>query len=228
MWKLLKSEFEYYKKIIYFSLLLLSILFFLIISSGWESVEKDIPGISSLMLVVSILIISIRSIKSVKEKKERFMSLLPIMRWEIALARLLFINGFWLTVLACLIFILTIFHFNELRANLFWYFISLSSIVFTFNLAPFFHKDLTSLFTGKYAKIIITATYLLIFFSVYFLFIGTRALTRYFSMPAFELLSGQIHQISPSPIGATFFFFITIMLSLLNLFLYQKRKLYFE
>ncbi len=190
--------------------------------------EKDIPGISSLMLGVSILIISIRSVKSAKEKNERYISIQPLKRWKIALARLMFVNGYWLLILSSLIILLVLFKYNELNRNLVWYFISLSSIIFTFNLAPFFHKDLTSIFTGKFAKGFITIAYIAIFISAYFLFIGTRALTRYFSIPAFEILSGQIHQLSPSPIGAIFFLIITISLSLASILLYQKRKLYFE
>jgi len=228
MWKIIKSEFKYYMPIINITLAVLSLLFIVIIGVGWESIEDDIPGISSLMLGVSIIIISIRSVKSAKEKYERYISILPLKRWEMGMARLMFINGFWLIILACLILLLITFRSNELRISLLWYFISLSSIIFTFNLAPFFHKDLTAIFTGKYSKAIITAGYLIIFFSVYFLFIGTRALTRYFSIPEFEALSGQIHQLSPSPFGTVFFLSVTIILSLISLLLYQKRKYYFE
>ncbi len=228
MWKLIKSEFEYYKITISLVFGIMLILFVIIVGFGWESAEKDIPGISSLMLGLSIVIISIRSVKSAKEKNDRFISVLPLKRWKIALARLMFVNGFWLTSLSGLLLIMAIFHFNEFSESLFWYFISLSSIIFTFNLAPFLHKDLSSIFTDKYSKAAITAVYLVIFMSIYFLFIGTRAFTRYFSMPEFEFLSGQIHQLSPSPVAAFAFLFVSILLSLLSLFLYQKRKLYFE
>ncbi|KAA3617086.1 MAG: hypothetical protein D8M58_04180 [Calditrichaeota bacterium] len=228
MWKFLKSEYEYYKLIINFTLALVSILFIVILGFGWESAEKEIPGVSSVMIGVSILIISIRSVKSAKEKNERFFSLLPLSRWKLGLARLLFINGFWGIMFSSFVIILLIFHAGEIRLYLFWYFLSLSSLIFIFNQAPFFHKDLTSIFTGKYAKWLITFAYLLLFFTVYFLFIGTRAFSRYFSIPELEIFSGHIHQLSPTPFGTLTFVSISILLSLLGLLLYQKRKFYLE
>ena len=228
MWKLILAEFEYYKIYLQSIFIITFILFSFILIFAWDSAELEIPGISSLMVGIAILIIAIRSIKSAREKRERVIAILPIQRWKIGLARLLFLDLFWILILFSFIIILVMSHWDNLFLGLIWYFLSLSSVIFIFNAAPIIQQDLAAIFINKIMRDLLTIIYLLVFFSFYFIFLGARAFSKYFSFPQYEFLSGEIHKLSPTIEGTVIFACVAILLSLFSLFLYHKRQLYFQ
>ena len=228
MWKIIKSEYLYNKYLTATIMLLMLTLITFITIFKWESAEEDFTGISSLLVGSAIALLTFRNIRYAKEKTERFITLLPVKKWKINMGQLLFIDSFYLIILAYFLIIAVLFRSADLSLFFLWFTINISGIALLINAAPLSMRNLMGIIQTKGSKVIITLIYIVFFILVYLVFIATRGISEYVNLAIFQDLSLHIHSFGYSPGGALFIFAIAVFYSLATIWLYSKRKVYFE
>lgn len=230
MWKLLKSEIEYQKLG-----LLLGILFVLfaaigVLRWGWTSVNRDVPGLSTIMVTTNIVILFFRILRMIKEKSDRVYIQLPQSLQNIAWMRLLFILTFWLASSGIFWIALTIIRPQAIHVSIVWYLLSVTGLMMAANAFPFIHRDLRFYLTGKYQLLILTAIYVVVLMSVT-LFFSVSAISRYFPFNPLEpvaQLKMYFDHFAWKPLGSLFFLLTGAGLTLSNLYIFNQRRSYLE
>jgi hypothetical protein len=227
---IIKAQFEYHKFSMALALIVIMGLDIGILGWGWTGIRPDIPGICTIMAVVVVVLWFFRVIWMIKEKAERYHATLPIARGEIALARLLVIDLFWLTIFVLFWILFLIIRPQSFQLSIIWYSLSVTGILVAVNAYPFIHRDLFYCFTGLYQKVILTFIYVILLLLATLLF-SLTAILRYFPdvpLDSAVPLHASFAELTWMPIGALFFLMLGFGLSYLSLIVFQKRKHYLE
>ncbi len=229
MWRLVKSEIEYFKW-----LYILSILFVIVVNFGltadgrWIEAQNDFPGLRIIWLGVGIVVLFFALLFNRKSGRLKSKILLPISLSQISFARLFAFILFWLGLsLILVIFYLinfTSFPDKNWLVNL----LSITGIVFLINSIPLLYSDFYSTYFKKGEKILI-GIFWSILWVIYILFNMIFSTYMDFISPEFfnqarETLTELYFSKGVVVINFVFgmgLFFISIIT-------FQKRKLYLE
>jgi hypothetical protein len=230
MWRVLKSEIQNHWFSLLFFMTGFLIIAVIVFTSGWESAEKDIVGLSSIMFLPAIILIFSRLSRMIREKFDRFLLLLPLGTWKIGLIRNLFGLMIWLTLLLIFLLGLLVFRFEVFDFSILWYMISLTGFFFVGNSMVLFYRDLSFCFISRYQRLIIGILYVAAIGIAINLF-SVSAIQRYFPMaPIQTLIPVKMYfaQFSSSISGALFFLFLGILSVLIESWIFMRRRLYLE
>jgi len=158
MWKLLKSEIEYFKW-----LYILSLAFVIIINLGltidrrWIESQNEFPGLRIIWLGIGIVVFFFQILFNRKSGRLRIQKLIPVSDIGTAAVRLLAFIGFWICLSAILI-TFYIFNFSDLpNKNWLINLMSISGIMFLINSIPILYSDFYNTYLKKTEKIIMGA-----------------------------------------------------------------------
>jgi len=229
MWKLIKTEIQYYQWLYILSITLVIIINFgLTMDNRWIEAQSDFPGLRIIWLGISIFVLFATLLFNRKSGRLRNQVLLPLSNLEMSLARVIPFILFWVT----LSFILFTFYFinnNSFPTND-WIFnlISLTGVILLINSAPILNTDFYSTYFSRRSKIIfgvswailwITYIELNVVFSTYFDFISPLFFEQSREALKDLYLSGFTTILSIMVGGLLFFG---------SVFTFSKRKLYLE
>ncbi len=230
MWHLVKAELEYHKFSIVFALLLITGIINAALAWGWESAGRDIPGLTKIMAVVTLVLWFLRLIRLFKEKTERFHTILPVSGRKICLARNMFAPLIWLAMVAMFLLALIIIRPASIPAWTFWYLLSITGVVFAINAYPLLHHDLTFWLREKYQKLILTLISAAVILSTALL-ISTSAIQRYFPLAPLQPLmplTTQMAEVNATPAGACLLLSLGLSLTYVDILVFQRRKHYLD
>jgi len=229
MWKLLKTEIEYFKW-----LYILSILFIFIVNLGitldgrWIEAQNDFPGLRVIWIGAGIVVLFFTVLFNKKSSRLRTQKIAPIPDNQIAFVRVLSFVGFWIFLLTIL-FLFYLINFGYFP-NLNWILnlLSITGIMFLINSIPILYSDFYSTYFKISEKIIIITFWsviLVIYISLNVIFI------RYldFISPQFFVSTRKtlMELYSTTEVIITNFF-IGILLFSFSIYTFRKRKLYLE
>ena len=228
MWKLFKAEVSYYQIPLNIVLIIYTFTVFYITAAKWETSHVDYSAISSLLVGMVITFQAFRNVKNNKEKNLRLLVQLPVRQWKISIFQLLFVNAFY--TVSLMIFTLFIILFNRINMDVhfLFYVITISGLVLIFNTAPFFHLNIKSIFNSSRVNLILTIFYILFIGGIYLIFIPAYSIGKHFSIYWFMEISEAIHSFGQSFPGAFYILVTGILFSITTVFLFAKRKTYFE
>jgi len=229
MVKLLKAEFKYHLNTIGTASGIYLFIAIVVFSKEWRSPEQDGIGMLSIALTFTFLISMLRLLIITKEKKDRFMVLLPLSNYAIGLCRLLVGIIFWIGLLVIFYTLLFIFQNDDFRIWLIRYSIFLTGLWLIINAFPILHRDLNYYFESNYQKIMVGIIYVMIFIIGLFVF-SSAALLRYFpSLPVdFFLSIREMLTNDPTLFNAIQYLIFGIILTILNAFIFARRKAYID
>jgi hypothetical protein len=229
MWKLLKTEIEYFRW-----LYILGLLFVIIVNIGitidgrWIEAQNDFPGLRVIWLGVGIVILFFAILFNRKSGRLRTQKLSPLTNSQIAAVRLLAFVFFWL----CLIIILTLFYIINFYAlpEISWIMnlLSISGIMFLINSIPVLYSDFYSTYFNRYEKIMIG-----VFWSILWLIyisLNTIFMTYldFLSPEFFNNAREMLKDIYFTPEITLINIMIGTFLFVFSIHTFKKRKLYLE
>ena len=229
MWKLIRSEIEYFKW-----LYILGIVFVIIVNFGltidgrWIEAQGDFPGLRIIWLGIGIVVLFFALLFNKKSGRLRNQVLLPLSNYQMSLARVIPFLIFWIV----LIFILVFYYIlnNKTLPPIDWVFnlISLTGIILLIDSIPILYSDFYSTYFDRKSKILLGIFWSLLWiiyiilnliFATYFDFISPQFFEESRKILA-ELYFSDATIIINFTIGTIFFFGSIIT--------FQKRKLYLE
>lgn len=226
MWKLLKAELKYDRFMIGISLNLVMIVSVAFVLFGGSDLPKSIPAYRAVLVCSAAIVWLTALVKLQKERRERMHTLMPLTRHVIGLSRQLYFILFW-TVIASLFLLCNLIvkgnHFGmaDLAAL-----VSFTGMLLLANAFTFLQKDLKFLFTGKFAKIILSVVFFILICAAYFLFI--LSIMSFEVQPSFDSLKWGMRTFFFSGWGAVFLLILGLGFSILDHWVFLNRKTYLE
>ncbi len=227
MWKLIKADFKYHKFIFIIPYVIVLAAIIANVSQGWRQHEHDMQGVRTVMASMTGIIFLSKSFIMAQEKRHRFITLLPLKQWKIALTRVLFTILIWLSFLA--MYWLGTAVIRPYRADiLIWDTLSFTGLVLLANSIIFIYYDLLYTLTNKKQKVILGFIFLLsvfIGYIVFFLFGVDEQSWNIFK----NLLLTYKHDFSSfssNYIGTFTSLLIGIIMTILSIFVFNRRKNY--
>ena len=229
MWRLIKTEIEYFKW-----LYILSVLFVIVINFGltiderWIEAQDDFPGLRIIWLGIGIVVLFSALLFNRKSGRLRNKILLPLSLLQIGLARLCAFILFWsgLSLILVIFYLINFTSFPD--KNWLINLMSTTGIVFLINSIPLLYSDFYSTYFGKNSK-----TILMIFWSVLWTIyiLMNLIFATYFDFISPEFFSEARETLTNLYFtkGATIFTIgFGISMFFLSIFTFKKRKLYLE
>ncbi len=229
MWKIIRTEIQYYRWLYILSLALVILINFgLSMDNRWIEAQSDFPGLRIIWLGISIFVLFATLLFNRKSGRLRNQVLLPLSNLEMSLARVIPFILFWVM----LSFILFVFYFinnnsfptNDWILNL----IGLTGVILLINSIPVLNTDFYSTYFSKRSKIILGVSWAILWityielnvvFSTYFDFISPLFFEQSREALKDLYLSGFTTILSIMVGGLLFFG---------SVFTFSKRKLYLE
>ena len=229
MWRIVKSEIEYFKW-----LYILSILFVIVVNFGltiderWIEAQSDFPGLRIIWLGVGIVVLFFALLFNRKSGRLRTKMLLPLSHLQISLARLFAFVLFW-AVLSLILLIFYLINFASFPdKNWLVNLLSITGIIFLINSIPLLYSDFYSTYFKKGEKILIGIFWSILWiiyillntiFSTYIDFISPEFFSQARDTLA-ELYFTKGTMITNIVLGLSLFF--------TSIITFKKRKLYLE
>ena len=156
MWRLLKTEIEYFKW-----LYILSLAFVLIVNIGltidgrWVEAQDDFPGLRVIWLGVGIVVLFFALLFNRRSGRLRNQMLIPLSENDLSIVRMLAFVVFWIALLS----ILFLFYIINLKSfpdqNWLLNLLGISGVIFLINSIPLLYSDFYSTYFNKSEKVII-------------------------------------------------------------------------
>ena len=228
MWKIIKADFKYQKFIFIFPYAIVLAAIITNVSQGWRQNEHDLQGVRSVIAAMTaLLFFSYYFLMFIREKRYRLITLLPISQWKIALPRIFFAILIWLSFLV--MYWLGTAMIRPYRADiLIWEMLSFTGFVLVANSTMFIFYDLLFTLTSKCQKVILRLIFLISFFIGYFLFLLFSVDEQSWSIFKSLLLpyKNDLSSITSNYIGAVLSLSIGIMMTILSVVAFGRRKTY--
>jgi hypothetical protein len=226
MWKLLKAEFIYDRFVIGigFSLVLTVSVVFLLL--GGSDLPKSIPAYRAVLFCSAAIVWLTALVKLQKEKRERMHSLVPVTRHTTGLSRQLYLILFWSVIASLYLLCNWIVKGNRLGPADLLVLASITGMVLLANALTFLQKDLRYLFTGKFAKLILSVLFFILICAGYFIFI--ISVMSFEVRPSFDALRIEMRTLFFSGWGALFLSILGLGFAALDHWVFLKRKTYLE
>lgn len=153
MWKIVKSEIEYFRWLYIFSIAVVIIINFgLTLDGRWIEAQDDFPGLRVIWLGVGIVVLFFAILFNRKSGRLQKKMLLPVSTLQIGLARILAFTLFWLT-LSLVLILFYLLNFQDLPdINWIVNFLSITGIILLINSIPLLYSDFYSTYFGKKEK----------------------------------------------------------------------------
>jgi hypothetical protein len=227
MWKIIKADFKYQKFVFIFPYAIVLLAIIANVSQGWRHHEHDMQGVRTVMASMTGIIFLAKSFIIAKEKRYRFITLLPLKQWKIALTRVLFIILIWLSFLA--MYWLGSAVIRPYRADiLIWDTLSFTGLVLLANSIIFIYYDLLYTLTNKKQKVILGFIFLLLVligYIVFFLF-GVDEQSWNIFKNLFLPYKSDFSSFSSNYIGAIVILSIGFIMTILSVIVFKQRKTY--
>ena len=229
MWKLVKSEIEYYKWLYLISLFVVIIINIgLTIDNKWIEAQNDFPGIRVIWMGVGIVVLFFALLFNRKSGRLRTKILLPLSHLKFALARLSAFLVFW-----CILFlILLLFYIYNFRSfpTFSWLinFASITGLLFLINSIPVLYSDFYSTYFKKSEKFVIGAFWGILWIIYVWMNVIFMTYLDFISPEYFVSTRETLKEIYFSVETTLFNIIIGLSLFLLSTYTFKKRKLYLE
>jgi hypothetical protein len=227
MIKLVKSVFEYHKisMIIAYSFVIL-LNFVMIVSGDWYEIQDDIPG----MRVVWFLPISIVAIIFITrfniQSRNRFLGILPIKTFKIALLKLSVGLIFWFTILALHFIVYLIMMSKFPSAEWIYDNLSYTGLIIIFSSIPLVYSDLLSYSSKPLHKFILSSMWTIIMISLMSYFLLSLPYLAHMSPEFISATSEALKNFYFSVNGSITLLAIGLFIAAADILIYQKRKSY--
>jgi len=227
MWNIIKTDFKYqkYHFIIPYAIVMLAII--ANVAQGWRQNEHDMQGVRTVMASMTGIIFLAKSFIIAKEKRHRFIMLLPLKQWKIGLTRTLFIILIWLSFL--IMYWLGSAMIRPYRADiLIWDTLSFTGLVLLANSIIFIYYDLLYTLTDKKQQVILGLIFLLSVFIGYIVFFLFGVDEQSWNIFKNLLLpyKNDFSRIASNYVGAVVSLLIGILMTILSVFVFGRRKTY--
>ena len=227
MWKIIKADFKYQKFIFIIPYAIVLVAIIANVSQGWRQHEHDMQGVRTVMASMTGVIFLFKAFKIAQEKRHRFITLLPLKQWKIALTRVLFIILIWLSFLV--MYWLGTAIIRPYRADiLIWDTLSFTGLVLLANSVIFIYYDLLYTLTDIKQKVIPGFLFLLALvlgYIIFFLFgVDEQSwnIFKRFLLP----YKSDFSSIVSNYIGAVISLSIGIMMTIFSVFIFGRKKTY--
>lgn len=153
MWKIVKSEIEYFRWLYIVSIVIVIIINFGLTADGrWIEAQDDFPGLRIIWFGVGIVVLFFAILFNRKSGRLQTKMLLPVSTLQIGLARIFAFILFWLTLLIILVFfyLLNFGYLPDSSWNV--NFLSITGIILLINSIPLLYSDFYSTYFGKKDK----------------------------------------------------------------------------
>lgn len=117
MWLLLKAEYSYWRTGLTMLLLPYCTLLVVVFHWGWESVERDLAGMTNIGLIGLIIFTSARVAVQRADKIERLYAMLPMSCSSLGAVRALFIPSVWFAQLTMIVAAWVVFRYDTLALD---------------------------------------------------------------------------------------------------------------
>jgi len=227
MWKIIKADFKYQKFVFIFPYAIVLVAVIANVSQGWHHNVHDMQGVRTVMASMTGIIFLSKSFIIAKEKRHRFITLLPLKQWKIGLTRLLFIILIWLSFLA--MYWLGTSVIRPYQADiLIWDTLSFTGLVLLANSIIFIYYDLLYTLTGVKQKVILGFLFLLAVFIGYVVFFLFGVDEQSWNIFKNLLLpyKDDFSSITSNYVGAVVSLLIGIVMTVLSVYIFGRRKTY--
>ena len=227
MWKIIKVDFKYQKYIFIFPYAVVLTAIIANVLQGWRQHDHDMQGVRTVMASMTGIIFLFKSFVIAKEKRHRFIILLPMKQWKIALTRVLFIILIWLSFLI-LYWLGTIMIYPYRADILIWDTLSFTGLVLLANSMIFIYYDLLYTLTNKNQKAFAGFLFLISLIIGYILFFLFSVDEQSWNIFKSFLLpyKDDFLSITSNYVGAIVSVLIGIMMSILSVLVFGRRKTY--
>ncbi len=228
MWKLLKAQIVYNKIVLVIGYLIVISAYIPFVVQGWEEVDNSFPAIRAVMMTATTLIFLFNVIRLHREKRDRFHHTLSLNIWELGISRLLQLILFWISLLI-LVLLAFVLRPSIFDLKILWDLLSLTGFVLVMNAAPYIYRDLSYCFHAKSKKVVLVIVYTLMIMAGYLLFMLFIVSAESISLSnELVLVKNDFSNFINTFMGAFFFNLCGIILSVISLFVFSKRKTYTE
>jgi len=229
MWKLLKTEIEYFKW-----LYILSIAVVIIINLGltfdgrWIEAQEDFPGLRIIWLGVGIVVLFFAILFNRKSGRLRNHVLMPLIKLHLSLIRLLAFVGFWI-VLSVILIIFYLLNLGTLPTqgwliNL----LSISGIMFLINSIPILYSDFYSTYFKKSEKFIMGIFWSILWVIYISLNIIFATYLDSISPSFFTSARQRLSELYFTPEATVINIVVGLTMFFISIYTFSKRKLYLE
>lgn len=226
MWKLLKTQIIYNKIVLIISYLIVISVFIPFVVQGWQEVDNSFPALRAVMLSAAAILFLFNIVRLHREKRDRFHHILSLNIWGLGISRILQIILFWFSILFLVLFAFVL-RPSIFELRILWDLMSLTGFVLVMNAAPFIYRDLSYCFHAKSKKVVLVIVYALMIMVGYFLFILFIVSAGAVSMSESLLsLKNDFSNFITSFVGALFFNLFGIMMTILSVVVFDRRKTY--
>lgn len=227
MWKIIKADFKYQKFIFLIPYAVVLAAIIANVSQGWRQYEHDMQGVRTVMASMTGIIFLSKSFIIAKEKRHRFITLLPLKQWTIALTRVLFIILIWLSFLV--MYWLGTAVIRPYRTDiLIWDTLSFTGLVLLANAIILVYYDLLYTLANNKQKVILGFIFLSLVFIgyiVFFLF-GVDEQSWNIFKTLFLPYKNDFSSFSSNYIGAGVSLSIGFIMTILSVIVFKRRKTY--
>ena len=227
MWKIIKADFKYQKFGFIFPYAIVLVAIIANVSQGWRHNVHDMQGVRTVMASMTGIIFLSKSFIIAKEKRHRFITLLPLKQWTIALTRVLFIILIWLSFLV--MYWLGTAVIRPYRTDiLIWDTLSFTGLVLLANAIIFVYYDLLYTLANNKQKVILGFIFLSLVFIgyiVFFLF-GVDEQSWNIFKTLFLPYKNDFSSFSSNYIGAGVSLSIGFIMTILSVIVFKRRKTY--
>ena len=229
MWKLIRTEIQYFRW-----LYILSILFVIIVNFGltidgrWVEAQNDFPGLRIIWLGIGIVVLFFALLFNKKSGRLKNQISLPLTNSQISFARLIPFILFWIALLLILVFYYILNNNSLPPSNWILNLISLTGIILLIDSIPILYSDFYNTYFGRKNKILLG-----VFWSI--LWIIYIILNSIFAT-YFDFISPQFFESSRAILTELYFSDATIIINITigvvfffgSIITFQKRKLFLE
>ena len=228
MWKIIKADFNYQKFVFIIPYAVVIAAIIANISQGWHHHEHDMQGVRTVMAVMTGIIFLFNNLlKIIQEKRYRFIMLLPLSRWKIAWPRIFFAIIIWVSFLV--MYWLGTATIRPYPSDiLIWDTLSFTGLVLFANSIIFIYYDLLYTITKNSHKLILWLTLLLLVFIGYVVFFLFGVDEQSWNIFKNLLLpyKDDFSSITSNYVGAVVSLLIGIIMTMLSVYVFGRRKTY--
>jgi len=229
MWKLIKTEIEYFKWLYIISLIVVIIINIgLTIDNKWIEAQNDFPGIRVIWMGVGIVVLFFALLFNRKSGRLRTKILLPLSHLKFAFARLSAFLIFW-GILFVILLLFYIYNFRRFP-TFSWLinFASITGLIFLINSIPVLYSDFYSTYFKKREKFIIGAFWGILWIIYVWMNVIFMTYLDFISPEYFAETRETLKELYFTPETTILNILLGFSMFYLSIVTFKKRKLYLE
>jgi hypothetical protein len=229
MWMLLKTELKYNIVLISLSTLIIVAALLKNIWENWANTQFNLLGMKNIMAVALIIIVFFWVIKNIKEKRDRLLATLPISRSQHGFAKILFLLSIW-SMFLFFFWLSTFKIISQFSQNIIWETLSQTGFVFSVFALILTYRDVSFIISGNISKFILllASTIWIIFGYLAYYFLFASPVPYFQFLNKINLFKEKLPNYSSMIIFILFSLITSILLVLLNIYIFKRRKYFLE